>query len=166
MSDKFKPPRQTRGYGGQKQGWLKLKNPNKFVQPLDEYMNSYKDGYVQYKSSLEQKAFQYQDNSESVLKWSQEPFAVRYLKPSTQKYHRYYIDLLLVTNKGAYLIEIKPKNQTVPPKPPRRLTERSKKRYLKQIDTYKTNMAKWKAQDNFQKSRNMEFLIFTEDQLT
>lgn len=128
-------------------------------------MNSYQEGYVNFKSSLEQKAFQFQDTSNSVQKWSCEPFQIKYLKPTTGKIHRYFIDLLLVTNKGTFLIEIKPKSQTKPPKKPRAITEKSKRNYQKAIETFQINKAKWEAQTEFQKSRGFEFLIFTEDLL-
>ena len=68
-------------YRNVKQGWYRLLNPEKFIKPIDELMSSYKDGHVNYKSSLELKAIRYCDWNSSVNKWSLEPFAIQYLKP-------------------------------------------------------------------------------------
>ena len=148
-----------------RQGWYKLKNLEKFLKPMDEHMGSFKDGHVQYKSSLEYKAFKYADNSKDIKQWSVEPFAIQYLKPTDGKMHRYYIDLFLVTNKGTFLIEIKPKSQTVKPKPPKIKNKRSVTRFYKELETYSINLAKWQSAKKFAESKNMQFLIFTENEL-
>lgn len=148
-----------------KQGWYKLKNPQKFIHPVDEFMNSYKDGKVNYKSSLEQKAFKYQDTASQIIQWSIEPFQIQYLKPTTGKFHRYFIDMFIVTNQGKFLIEIKPKSQTLQPKKPKELTPRSIRRYNESLETFQINQAKWEAQKQFQERNGQEFIIFTEEQL-
>lgn len=148
-----------------KQGWYRLKNPSKFLKPLDEYMNSYVDGYVNFKSSLEEKAFKYQDMQSNIIQWSIEPFQIPYLKPSTGKIHRYYVDMVIITPDKKYLVEIKPKSQTAPPKPPKTQTLRSVKRYHSDLQTFKINQSKWDAQVQFQKEHGFEFIIFTENEL-
>lgn len=148
-----------------KQGWYKLKNPDKFIKPIDEYMGSFKDGHVEFKSSLEYKAFKYADNSKEIINWSVEPFAIKYISPVDNKQHRYYIDLFFVTGSGTFLIEIKPKSQTLKPNPPKIKTKRSISRYYEELKRYAVNSAKWKAASEFASSKNMTFLIFTEFEL-
>lgn len=148
-----------------KQGWYTLKNPQKFMKPVDEFMQSVKDGKVQYKSSLEYKAFKFQDTSKSIIQWSIEPFPIFYTKPSDNKQHRYFIDMFIVTNQGKFLIEIKPKSQTIQPKKPSNPNPKRIQRYKKELETFLINQAKWKAQKEFQERNSQEFLIFTEEQL-
>ena len=60
-----------------------------------------------------------------------------------------------------YLIEVKPKKQTVEPKLPKRKT----KRYLTEVTTYITNQAKWEAAREWCADHGLEFIILTEDHL-
>ena len=60
-----------------------------------------------------------------------------------------------------YLIEIKPKKQTLEPKKPKRKTPR----YITEVTTYVTNQAKWEAAREWCADRRMEFLILTEEHL-
>ena len=48
-------------YKNVKQGWYNLLNAAKFQKLIDEHMKSFKDGKVNYKSSLELKAIRYCD---------------------------------------------------------------------------------------------------------
>jgi hypothetical protein len=48
-------------YKNVKQGWYELLNPKKFIKPIDEHMKSFKDGKVNYKSSLELNGIRYCD---------------------------------------------------------------------------------------------------------
>ena len=63
------------------------------------------------------------------------------------------------------MIEIKPKKQTIKPKQPEKLTQRSRVRYMTESMTYVTNMAKWKAAKNWCNDKGLKFLIMTEDEL-
>jgi hypothetical protein len=60
-----------------------------------------------------------------------------------------------------YVIEVKPKRQTQPPKPKSRVT----KGFIYEAKTYAVNQAKWKAAVEFCKDRMVEFKIITEDEL-
>lgn len=150
---------------GYKQGWYRLSNPEKFMKPFDESMKSYREGHVNYKSSMELKAFKFQDTSNTIIQWSQEPFSVPYLKPTTGKFHKYYIDMFIVTSKGNFLVEIKPKSATKPPTKPKKPNQRNIQAYRENIQEYQINQSKWKAQREFQERNNQKFVIFTEDQL-
>lgn len=152
------------------QGWYPLSNPQKYIKPADSYMQSTKlyEGkiFVQYKSSLEKNAIKYADLNPKVSKWSQEPFHVEYIKPTDNKVHRYFIDMFIeFTNGSKIMIEIKPKDQTVPPKKPHKMTPKQLIYYKEQILTFVTNRAKWVAANNFALKNNMKFVILTEDQL-
>lgn len=151
-----------------KKGWYKLKNPEKFIPPHDGYMSSYNESYnsIEYKSMLELKGFQFCDNSEKISKFSIEPFAVNYLKPTDNKTHRYFPDLLIkFVSNHTFLVEIKSFNETKPPKKPKKMTVKAEKNYRKAIMTYKINMAKWKAAKKFCEERNIKFIILTEKEL-
>tara|TARA_B100001113_G_scaffold267163_1_gene221952 strand:- start:5297 stop:5560 length:264 start_codon:yes stop_codon:yes gene_type:complete len=77
--------------------------------------------------------------------------------------HRYFVDIYLLHKNGKkYLVEIKPKFQTVPPKTPKRKT----KKYLNEVKTYVKNMSKWEAAEKWSIDRGYKFQIWTEDTLT
>lgn len=148
------------------QGWYKILNPQKFIRPIDEHMKSYKNGEVNFKSRLELKAIKYADFNKHVVKWSLEPFHVKYIKPTDGKIHRYFIDLFLEFKTGdKFIVEIKSKGETVPPKPPKRKTEKAMINYQRALQTYAVNQAKWKAARQFAESKGMQFVILTEDEL-
>jgi hypothetical protein len=151
-----------------KQGWYKLLNAEKFKKPIDEYMKSYRDGHVNYKSSLELIAIKYADFNKHIVSWSLEPFAIKYIKPSDNKVHRYYIDLFIEFKTGEkFIVEIKPKSQTVPPKPPKKKTQSQKSiiNYQNALMVYRINQAKWEAAKEFAELNNMCFIFLTEDEL-
>lgn len=153
-------------YRNVKQGWYRLLNPEKFIKPIDELMKSYKDGHVNYKSSLELKAIRYCDWNSNVNKWSLEPFAIQYLKPTTGKFHRYYIDLVIeFNNSEKFLVEVKPFSQTKAPRKPRKLTDKSKLNYARNMETWLVNQAKWTAAKQFCESNGFKFIILTEKEL-
>lgn len=153
-------------YRNVKQGWYRLLNPEKFIRPIDELMKSYKEGHVNYKSSLELKAIRYCDWNSNVNKWSLEPFAIQYLKPTTGKFHRYYIDLVIeFNNSEKFLVEVKPFSQTKPPTKPGKLTNKSKLNYSRNLETWLINQAKWAAAKEFCKTNGFKFIILTEKEL-
>lgn len=100
------------------------------------------------------KMFRWCDNYSNVLEWSSEPIAIPYLfttninKPP--RIHRYYPDLIIKLKgqdniERKFLVEVKPKNQTVPPTNKNR---KSKSRFLYEQVAYAKNMAKWEAAKN------------------
>lgn len=152
------------------QGWYPLSHPEKYIKPADAYMQSTKffkgKIYIQFKSSLEKNAIRYADMNPKVVKWSQEPFYVSYVKPIDNKTHRYFIDMFMEFANGLkVLIEIKPRNQTVPPKKPKTMSAKQVICYKEQVLTYVTNQAKWKAANEFAVKNKMKFVVLTEEQL-
>ena len=63
------------------------------------------------------------------------------------------------------VIEVKPKKECGPPKPPKNKNSRSKYRYLRELKTWKINEAKWKAAEEFCRDRKWQFKLLTEDHL-
>ena len=80
--------------------------------------------------------------------------------------HRYYPDFYIKVRESngkikRYIIEIKPKKQTVEPK----MKKRKTKGYIYEVYEYAKNQAKWKAAEEFCKDRMWEFKVLTEDEL-
>lgn len=121
----------------------------------------------EYRSGLELKVMQFLDYNESVIRWSSEPFSIKYLLESDGKEHNYWIDFYaeIVTKDGVfkkYLIEVKPYIQCFPPNKPKINNKKSNKRYLYENEQYQKNISKWKSARIFAKSQGMEFKILTD----
>lgn len=135
---------------------------------MDRHMQSFNEseGAVQYKSALEYRAIRYADFNPGVRRFSLEPFSISYVKPTTGKVHRYYVDLYLeFTTDDKFLVEVKSKAETQEPKAPKKKTDAALLRYQRAMITWAINQAKWKAATAFAKSNGMRFIILTEDQL-
>ena len=117
------------------------------------------------RSNWERTFCKYCDLNENVINWASEEFSIRYISPIYNKIHRFYPDYLIeVIEEGKtkiYIIEVKPKKQTTPPKIKSRVT----KSYLYEMRTYAVNQAKWKAAQEFCKDNGMQFKIITEKEL-
>ena len=121
-----------------------------------------------YRSLWERRFMVYCDSNDSVVKWSSEEIVIPYRSPFDRKIHKYYPDFWVKIKKHdgtieTSIIEVKPKSQTVPPKP--RLNKRKSGRYLLEMKRYGVNEAKWKAAGAVCKRKNWKFVILTEDQL-
>ena len=157
-------------YKNAKQGWYKVINSHKVIRPIDEHMQSFrlnKDGmFLNYKSSLELKCLQYADYNKHIIKWSLEPFAIKYIKPTDNQEHRYFIDFYFEFSTGdKFLVEVKSKKETFLPKPPKNPTQKGIINHNRAMITYGINQAKWKAAHKFAHENNMQFLILTEQHL-
>ena len=114
------------------------------------------------RSSWETRFASWCDKNPAVIKWCSEETIVPYRCPTDNKIHRYFVDFKITTvNKKTYLVEVKPKSQTVPPVYPGRQT----KRYLAESMTYIKNEAKWKAATAYCIDKGWTFHIFTEKEL-
>jgi len=101
------------------------------------------------------------DKNPQIEKWSSEETVVPYVSPIDGRPHRYFVDFKIRTSNGkTYLVEIKPKKQTLPPEGTRKT-----KQYLTEVSTYLVNQAKWEYAKRYAKERNWEFVIITEDNL-
>jgi hypothetical protein len=121
-----------------------------------------------YRSSWELKFMQFLDRSPSILKWSNESFAIPYFSPLDKRGHRYFIDFLVVTkdsegNQQTWIIEVKPSKYFTKPEAPKRMTDQSTKNYLYSAKQYIINMAKFEAAKQFCAERGLKFGIVTEN---
>jgi len=138
-----------------RQGYYVPRNPAKYLgNPSD----------IVYRSSWEEKAMRFFDNNPNVLRWSSEPLAIQYVKPTDGKIHRYFPDFWIeVKNANGViiqeLIEIKPEKETMLSK------SRSKKGRLLENTTFAINAAKWTAASNWCKNHGIKFRILTEKDL-
>lgn len=141
-------------------------NPSKVIM----VKNNQNKGVIEYRSSWERIFMYWCDITDNVIKWSSEPFAIPYIKPTDFKEHKYYIDFYFEckNNSGGiskYIIEIKPKAEVSIPVAPKRKSEKSLINYQKRIETYQVNQAKWESARRFAKQNGIEFIIITEDEL-
>jgi hypothetical protein len=119
-----------------------------------------------YRSLWERKFLVYCDSNENILEYSSEELALPYRSPIDNKIHRYFPDFYIKVKESTgqikkYLIEIKPKKQTIEPIPQKRKT----KGYIYEVYEYAKNQAKWKAAQEFCEDRQWEFKVLTEDEL-
>ena len=133
-----------------------------------EFPNKYKGNVnnIICRSSWERKMCRWCDLNENVLQWGSEEFSIPYVSPIDNRVHKYFPDFIvkLRENSGrtkTYVIEVKPKKQTRPPKPGKRKT----KSFIYETMEYAKNQAKWKAAEEFCADRMIEFKIITEDEL-
>jgi hypothetical protein len=138
-----------------------------YFRPINsqKYVGDVND--IVYRSSYELKAFHWCDRTPEILEWSSETIIIKYFDPTTNKIRRYFPDLYIkIRDKTGvvkrYIIEIKPKRQTEPPKPSAR---KKSKTYLNEMATYQKNLAKWTAAENFCKENGLEFIKITENEL-
>ena len=122
---------------------------------------------VFYRSLWERRFMHYCDNTPSILEWNSEEIVIPYVSPVDNKVHRYFPDFYIkVRNVSGTvrreIIEVKPKRQCEPPKKPQRQT----KKYLREVQTYGVNQAKFKAAEEYCKNRKYNFRILTEEHLT
>jgi hypothetical protein len=139
-------------------GKYKIKNPNKYLgNPTN----------IIYRSLMERRFMEWCDSNDKCYKWSSEEVVIPYISPIDNKQHRYFPDFLIQTPKGWFLIEVKPLTQSRPPKKlvVESLELKKKRRYIKSVQTWLVNEAKWKAATKVCEKKGWSFQILTEKQL-
>ncbi len=134
-----------------------------------EYPKKYKGdpNNIICRSSWERRFCRWCDLNENIIEWGSEEFFIPYLSPLDNRVHRYFPDFIIKVKEQSgeikkYVIEIKPKKQTVPP------VQTSKKRtktFINEVKTYAVNEAKWKAAQEWCDDRRIKFRIITEEEL-
>jgi hypothetical protein len=124
-------------------------------------------GNIIYRSSWELKALQWCDRNENILEYSSEEFFIPYFDETTRKVRRYFPDLFIKMKDRSgeikrYVVEIKPKRQTILPK---KTPRKKEKTYINEMITYEKNMSKWKYAREWCEDRGFIFTIITEDDL-
>lgn len=138
-------------------GKYQLKNPSKYKgNPT----------LVIYRSLWERSYMKKLDLNENILEWSSEEIALPYKSPLDKRIHKYYPDFYVKERLSdgtikKYIVEIKPKKQTLEPKVPKRKT----KGYMYEVYEYVKNQAKWKVAEEWCADRGYEFKILTEEDL-
>jgi hypothetical protein len=139
------------------QGIFRPKNPKKYIGNSNN---------IVYRSSWECRVMNWFDQNEDIISWASEELIVPYKSPIDNRFHRYFPDFIVKvkTRDGTMktlMIEVKPKKQTIPPEPRKRVT----KQYVTEVTTYGVNQAKWKAAQEYCLDRGWEFKIMTEEHL-
>ena len=121
---------------------------------------------IYYRSLWERRFMVYCDNNPNIIEWGSEEIIIPYRSPVDKKVHRYFPDFIIKVKESTgqiktYVIEVKPKRQTMEPKKKSRVT----KSYIYECKTYAVNQAKWKAATEFCEDRRIEFKIITEEEL-
>jgi len=134
---------------------------------IDKYIG---DGPIICRSSWEKKYCMYCDNNDLILKWSSEPFKIKFYNILTKKEHTYYPDFYIKIKKDdgsikEYIIEIKPAIQLVKPTPPKRNSVKALSNYKYLYEIVIKNYCKAKAAKEYASERNMEYIILTENSI-
>lgn len=117
---------------------------------------------IVYRSLWERNAFRWCDQNPNVVEWASEEISIPYFNPVYNRRAKYYPDLFIKTKEGKrFIIEIKPKKETVPPIERQRKTQK----YMTECATYAINQAKWQAVTEVADRNNTTFQIWTEDTL-
>ena len=115
------------------QGGFHPQNPQKYKGDVNNII---------YRSSWELKFMQWCDRNENIMEYGSEEFWIPYVSPVDNRVHRYFPDFIIKVKESneetkTYVIEVKPKRQTVPPKQKSRVT----KSYLYEVQTYAVNQS-------------------------
>lgn len=105
------------------------------------------------------------DSNPAILSWGSESIVIPYPNPLTGRISRYFVDFnVTMRDKNGelkkFLIEVKPHNQTLPPN-----QSKNTKAHLRRVSEYIKNQAKWKAAEEWSKSKGFQFVVITEKQL-
>lgn len=121
---------------------------------------------ITYRSGLERTVMRYFDLHNDVISWSSEEVIVPYRSPIDNRVHRYFVDFWCSTKTAdgtinQLLIEVKPLGQCKEPVKKARKTQR----YLRDVQAWGVNLAKWKAARSYADARGWRFVIMTEKQI-
>lgn len=134
-------------------GRYTVKNPSKYWGDPTK---------VFFRSLWERQVFRWLDDNPQVDKWQSEETTIPYICKTDGKRHMYYMDVKVKWGNGeTFLIEIKPKNQTLAPKVQKRKT----KKYIREVMTYLKNQSKWEAANSHAMRNGWKFQVWTEDTL-
>jgi len=140
------------------QGKFRPKHPEKYRGDA---------GNILYRSSWELDFMKWCDKREEVIWWQSEEKAIWYYDPVAKKKRRYFPDFFFAHKRSdgiimETLVEVKPKRQVQgPPTNPKRKTQA----WLREVHTYVTNQAKWKAAACWCEDRGANFQLITEKEL-
>ena len=127
---------------------------------------------IKYRSSWEKAFMVFCSMNDNIIKVNSEGMKVKYNNPVTGKVSTYYLDFMIETKDNKiWLVEIKPRVQRFPPKKPKsniknlKKASKANKRYIKAVETYAINQAKWKATEILCEEKGWNFIIIDETHL-
>lgn len=151
-------PTRKKGY---RQGYYRPANPDKYIGDLNKII---------YRSSYEYRFCRYCDDSPSILKWSSEPYGIKYTSPLDGKDHKYYIDFYMRMKDADdndkewdFLVEVKPKESLKKPIYEGAHTVGKLKNFNYAAKAWLVNSAKFNAAKRHAESVGYRFVIVTED---
>jgi len=148
-------PSRRKGY---RQGYYRPAKPEKYIGDLNKII---------YRSSWEYRFCRYCDDTQSVVKWSSEPYGVKYVSPIDGKEHTYFIDFYMRMNEGEYevdyLVEVKPKESLKKPVFEGLQTVSKLKSYNYAAKTWLVNSAKFAAAKRHAEMVGYKFVVVTEE---
>lgn len=164
-------PKKNNGKQKYKQGNFIPENKDKVIK-----LNGQRGVY--YRSGYELKCFTYFDKNPNIIKWGGEIVTIPYTKVSPKKQewgetimkessHRYFPDCYYeILNKDGtitkVIAEIKPYSETFPPKLPKSANKKQLENFEYAMNMYNANLFKWEAAISYCKSRDLKFVIITE----
>lgn len=116
------------------------------------------------RSLWERKFCKYLDTNKNIIRWASEEIKIPYLSTIDKSLHHYYPDFVFEVKNNdiveTFMVEIKPKKQTIQPK-----MRKNKKTYLQESITFEINKCKWSAAQQYCQKNGWTFKILTEDDL-
>jgi len=136
-----------------KQGFFRPKNPKKYKGDIND---------IVFRSSWEYSFMEWCDSNPSVVEWISEGVVIPYIKPTDNRFHRYFIDFRIkietINGLEEHLVEIKPYAQTQKPKGGKVYRGNLPKVW----ETFLTNQAKWEAAQKYASQKGLKFTILDE----
>lgn len=130
-------------------------NPDKYVGNIHNIIC---------RSNWERKFCKYLDKNQNIVRWASEELKIPYYSTIDKQIHHYYPDFLFEAKTNdkvqTFVVEIKPKKQTIKPK-----TKKNKRAYLGECITFEINNCKWKAATDYCNKNGWIFKILTEENL-
>ena len=116
-----------------------------------------------YRSHWEFCVMRFLDKNPKIAKWGSEVIVVKYICGTDNRLHRYFVDFVYQTQDNkTYLIEVKPKHETQPPKFKK---SQRKKTMVESAKRWTKNSSKWAAAEKLCEKNGWHFKIWTEDTL-
>jgi hypothetical protein len=120
---------------------------------------------ITYRSLWERKVMVEFDKNPNVIEWNSEGVIIPYYYPVDGQWHKYHVDFYVKYktkdgNVRERLIEVKPINQCISPKPAK--TGKQSRKYYSEAYVFAKNKSKWEAAKTYAASKNWEFIILTE----
>lgn len=139
------------------QGFFHPRNPEKYQGNPNNII---------YRSSWELRFMQWCDRSSSVISYASEEFSIPYYHPVKKKICRYFPDFIIEivdenNKKQKYVVEIKPKKQTLPPV----RGNKREKTFIQEANTFAINQSKWSSIREWCDDRMIKFRIITEEEI-